>query len=165
MLKEVMLSMAMQEEVTQQSIALACRGSKMTSEILAKLMLKAVKEASKSLPKGGRTTLQKLSKGGELENIPISDENIRSFEPYARKYGISYALQKDATVEPPRWFAFFKAKEQALVTGAFTEFSNDILQQRTMRPSVLETMRELGRSIQQAVTDRVRQKQREGPQL
>lgn len=45
--------------------------------------------------KTGKVTVKQLAKqNGGMTNIEITNKNIRSFERYARKYGINYALKK-----------------------------------------------------------------------
>ena len=58
-----------------------------------------------------------------MVNIEITDKNIKSFERYARKYGINYALKKDKSKEPPVYLVFFKGRDQDALNAAFREFS------------------------------------------
>ena len=59
----------------------------------------------------------------ELSNIEITDKNIKSFEKYARKYEVDYCLKKDCSMEPPRYYVFFGAKDEAGMTAAFKEYT------------------------------------------
>ncbi len=69
----------------------------------------------------GRQTLKKLQESGaELTSITISDDNIRSFEKYARKYHVTYALKKDR--QTGKHFVFFKARDADSLHAAMTEF-------------------------------------------
>jgi hypothetical protein len=50
------------------------------------------KKAQKNQPKQGKVTVKELAKqNAGMVNIEITDKNIKSFERYARKYGINYA--------------------------------------------------------------------------
>lgn len=70
-----------------------------------------------------------------MTNIEITPKNIKSFERYARKYGINYALKKDKTKDPPVYMVFFKGRDQDAITAAFREFSQKEIQ-KANRPSI-----------------------------
>lgn len=79
---------------------------------------------SGSQPKQGKVTVKELAKqNAGMVNIEITDKNIKSFERYARKYGINYALKKDKSKEPPVYLVFFKGRDQDALNAAFREFS------------------------------------------
>ena len=59
----------------------------------------------------------------ELSNIEITDKNIKSFEKYARKYEVDYCLKKDCSMEPPRYYVFFGAKDESSMTAAFKDYT------------------------------------------
>jgi len=52
-----------------------------------------------------------VGQGTGVSNIEISDKNIKSFESVARKYGVDYALKKDASGDTPKWLVFFKGRD------------------------------------------------------
>ena len=55
----------------------------------------------------GKISLKELKrKNKDYSNIEITDQNIKSFEKYARKYEVEYSLKKDKSVNPPRYFVF-----------------------------------------------------------
>ncbi len=108
----------MQEEVTQKTVTFCIRATKITADLLKKVLVaylrhqkqKSVeKKAQKNQPKQGKVTVKELAKqNAGMVNIEITDKNIKSFERYARKYGINYALKKDKSKEPPVYLVFFK---------------------------------------------------------
>ena len=51
------------------------------------------------------------AQGAQLSNIKITDENIKSFDRVARKYGMDYSLKKEVGADPPKYLVFFKAKD------------------------------------------------------
>ena len=130
-------------------------------------MCAALRKIKKSMntPKEGKQSVKQLAKGGSLQSIEIADDNIKAFEPFARKYGIDYALQKDASSSPPRWCVFFKAKDVDALTAAFKAFSAKMLTKTKEKPSVRDSMRKFREVIKNAVRDRVKHKHREGPEL
>ena len=153
-----------QEDVEHKSAVLIIKGTKITAKLLAKAMAAAWRQIKKSRDAPGRKSFKQLAKGGSLENIPITDENIKAFEPIARKYGLRYKLVKDTSEEPAKWLVFFRAKDAAAMTAAFKEFSSKTLKRETERPSVRETMAKFRNIIKNAVIDRTKHKQREGPE-
>ena len=112
----------MQEEVTQKTVTFCIRTTKITADLLKKVLVaylrhqkqKSVeKKAQKNQPKQGKVTVKELAKqNAGMVNIEITDKNIKSFERYARKYGINYALKKDKSKEPPVYLVFFKGRDQ-----------------------------------------------------
>lgn len=151
------------EDVEQKSIALVVKGTKITARLLAKAMAAAWRQMRKSSDTPGRQSFKELAKGGSLQNIEITDGNIKAFEPVARKYGVRYKLVKDASEVPPKWVVFFRAKDADAMTAAFREFANKTLKREKARPSVRETMAKFREVIKNAVIDRTKHKHREGP--
>ena len=106
----------MQEEVTQKTVTFCIRTTKITADLLKKVLAaylrhqkqKSVeKKAQKNQPKQGKVTVKELAKqNAGMVNIEITNKNIKSFERYARKYGINYALKKDKSKEPPVYLVF-----------------------------------------------------------
>ncbi|MCL2858025.1 MAG: PcfB family protein, partial [Oscillospiraceae bacterium] len=75
------------------------------------------------------------------------DDNIKDFDPIARKYGIGYALQVDDSTQPPTWVVLFKCKDVDAMTAAFKEFSKKVLEKEAdKKPSVREAVREHNRT-------------------
>jgi hypothetical protein len=156
-----------QEDIEQRSIALSIRAAKITEQILAKAMLAVLRKMKEGhdAPKEGKQSIKQLSKGGTLSNIEVTEGNIKNFDPIARKYGISYALQKDSASEPPRWMVFFRAKDVDALTAAFKEYSKKAIKKEADRPSVRDTMRDLREKVASLFKDKIRHKHREGPEL
>ena len=156
----------MQEELENKSVALSIKATKLTAKGLATAMRFALRQVRKSRDKPGEMSFKQLSKGGSLSNVEITDDNIKAFDPVARKYGIHYSLQKDKSTDPPRWMVYFRAKEVDSMTAAFKEFSEKILNTTEReKPSVRETMRDFRENIRNAVRDITKHKHRGGPEL
>lgn len=84
----------------------------------------------------------------------ISDQNIKSFEKYAKQYGIDFALKKvDTEIEgKTKFLVFFKAKDQDAIMSAFQEYSLDkIKQAQNPKPSIKETIRQKQKLIQETM--------------
>ena len=104
-------------------------------EIKVKARDKAEKKLEAKKPRGKQTMKQLMNQGVQLTNIPITDDNIKSFERIARKYGIDYSLKKDVSTDPPRFMVFFKAKDVDVMTAAFKEYAGIELKKKE-KPSV-----------------------------
>ena len=120
---------------------LCISGGKISARILKNVLMKYLQEverrekqqAEKSAAKGdpdksisyrGKISMEQLkAEKKELSNIEITDKNIKSFEKYARKYEVDYCLKKDCSMEPPRYYVFFGAKDEACMTAAFKEYT------------------------------------------
>ena len=152
----------MQEDVEQRCVALVIKATKLTGHCLASLMQAALRKIhnAQNAPLDGKQSIKQLSKGSTLQNIEITNENIKSFEPYARKYGIAYSLQKDNSETPPKWLVFFKSKDTAAMTAAFKEFSAATLTKDKTKPSVKDAMVKLKDIVKNAVRDVTRNKTR-----
>ncbi|MEA5003785.1 MAG: PcfB family protein [Christensenella sp.] len=155
----------MQEDIEQKSVVFITKGTKITARLLAKAMGAGLRQIKKKRDAPGKQSMKQLSKGGSLESIPISDNNIKAFDPIARKYGVRYKLFKDDTEQPPKWLVFFRAKDTNAMTSAFKEFTHKMLKRETEKPSVRETMAKFRAAIKQAVIDRTKHQERGGPEL
>ena len=113
---------ALQEEITQKTLALCVEASKMTAQLLQQAIKKV--------------TLRQLMKHNTgVSNIEITDQNIRAFSSTAKKYGLDFALKKDTSGEHTRYLVFFKGRDADVITAAFREFSAKNLS-REKAPSI-----------------------------
>ena len=89
----------MQEEVNEKTISLCIKGGKITAQILKVALIKLLAEMDKKkqqakgeksqCKKTGRQSIKSLQKSGaQITNIVVTDNNIKSFDRVARKYGI-----------------------------------------------------------------------------
>ena len=155
----------MQEDIEQKSVVFITKGTKITARLLAKAMGAGLRQIKKKRDAPGKQSMKQLSQGGSLESIPISDKNIRAFDPIARKYGVRYKLFRDNSERPPKWMVFFRAKDANAMTAAFKEFTHKTLKRESDRPSVRETMAKFREILKNAVIDRTKHKERGGPEL
>ena len=134
----------MQDEVNEKVVALSIKGAKLTAEMLQKAMKEVLSQVKKevdkqAIPHGKQTLRQLMKQNAGVSNIEITDGNIKAFESTAKKYGIDYALKKDATETPPRYLVFFKGRDADVLTAAFKEFSAKKLTQE-QRPSIRKVL-------------------------
>ena len=116
----------MQDEVNEKTIALYIKTGKLTAQTLQKAMKAILSKGKKQLskpPQGKQSVKQLMKQNAGVSNIEITEGNIKAFESTAKKYGIDFALKKDATESPPRYLVFFKGRDADVLTAAFKEFS------------------------------------------
>ena len=157
----------MQDEINEKVVALSIKTGKLSAEVLQKSMkfflAQLKKQADKrQMPHGKQTLKQLMKQNAGVSNIEITKDNIKAFEGTAKKYGIDFALKKDATESPPRYLVFFKGRDADVLTAAFKEFSAKKLTQEK-KPSIrklLSTLKEAaqGRNAERA---KVKNKDRE----
>lgn len=132
----------MQEEVTRKTIAIAIKAAKLDGKLLQAALRKFLQiyRKKRDTPHRGQQTLKQLMRHGTgVSNIEITDANIKAFSQTAKKYGVDFALKKDATESPPRYLVFFKARDADALTAAFKEFSAKKLS-REQKPSIRKAL-------------------------
>lgn len=131
----------MQEEVTEKTIALCIKGGKITAQILKAALLKLLSKMEKKkqqskgeksqCEKSGKQSIKNLQKSGaQITNIVVTDNNIKSFDRVARKYGIDYSLKKVEQDGKTEYMVFFKAKDVDVMTAAFKEYTSETLKKQ-----------------------------------
>ena len=156
----------MQEEVNQKVVSLGIRTGKLTANVLAKAMkmfLDAQKQKSHQYKRGKQSLKQLMEQNAGATNIEVDDSNIKSFDRVARKYHIDYAVKKDKTMDPPKYFVFFKSRDQDAMTMAFKEFiaSNNRKKERVPFKQVLKRFRDLSMNMDKnREREKTRQKNR-----
>ena len=131
----------MQDEVREKSVVFVIRVGKTGGKLTASMLKYAIEQYLKQqrnprAPHGKQSVKSLVKQGVGVQNIEITDKNIRSFQSVARKYGVDYALKKDISSQPPRYLVFFKARDTDALTAAFREFSGKQLK-RSKKPSIL----------------------------
>lgn len=117
----------------------------------------------KKLPHGRQTIKQMMNQGAQLTNIEITDNNIKSFDRVARKYGIDYSLKRDTQTTPPKYLVFFKAKDVDVMTAAFKEYAGVTLdkEKKPQKPSVrIKLQKAVQRKAKHRQRVKVKQKDR-----
>ena len=129
----------MQDEVRDKSVALVIdvgkKGGRLTADLL-KWAIRRYQEQSRN-PKvhhGKQTVKQLVKQGAGVQNIEITDKNIKSFERVARKYGVDFALKKDPA--EGKYYVFFKSKDKDALEAAFSEYAAKTVQRSKDKPSI-----------------------------
>ena len=148
----------MQEEIENKTLSLIINTSKFTERTLATAFAKALKlgwnkakEHYQAKPQGRQSVKQLIGQNQGVSNIEITNSNIKGFERIARKYGVDFAVKKDRSVSPPKYFVFFKARDADALTAAFKEYTAYELKRAAKaqnRPSVLAHLQALKAKVQ-----------------
>lgn len=129
----------MQEEVNEKTISLCIKGGKITAQILKAALIKLLAEMDKKkqqkgkgqCKRTGKQSIKSLQKSGaQITNIVVTDNNIKSFDRVARKYGIDYSLKKVEQDGKTEYMVFFKAKDVDVMTAAFKEYTSETLKKQ-----------------------------------
>ena len=150
----------MQEQNSEKTVALSVKTGKMTAKVLkgaVKAFLNAQKNKKPKVYKGKQSVKHLTRSGESLISIEVTDNNIKSFDKTAGKYGIDYALKKDCTEEPTKYFVFFKANSADVLTMAFKEFSAKELTKSKKTP-IKEKLRNLAEQVKSKNKERSREK-------
>ncbi len=165
----------MQEEVENRTVNLAVTTTKLTARsVLAACMKylrhrglvkekkaaeKAAKAKENAIPHGKQTVKELIGQNQGVSNMDIAKTDLRGFEKVAQKYGVDYAIRKDASQQPPRYIVFFKARDADALTAAFKEYSAAVMKKKD-RPSVLKALKKM-KELVASIPDKVRNKDKE----
>jgi len=138
----------MQDEVRDKSVALVIsvgkKGGRLTEELLKWAIREYRKQASE--PQHGKQSVKELvGQGAGVQNIEITDQNIKSFEKVARKYGVDFALKKVPSEN--KYLVFFKARDADALNAAFAEFTAKTLKKEREKPSLRKQLSQLKQMI------------------
>ena len=132
----------MQDEVNEKTMALCIKGGKISAQLLKAALTKLLSEIEKKKQqskkmggqnrcKRGKQSMKSLQQSGaQLTNIVVTDNNIKSFDRVARKYGIDYSLKKVEQEGKSEYLVFFKAKDVDVMTAAFKEYTSETLKKQ-----------------------------------
>ena len=142
----------MQEEVENRTVTLTISGAKLTGRTLKWAIRQFLNHHSKSqakkaqaaaiTPRGKQSVAELVGQSQGVQNIEISDKNIKDFDRVARKYGVDYAVKKDKTLSPPKYMVFFKARDADALTAAFEEYTRNTARKR-QKPSLIQHLHDI----------------------
>jgi alpha-galactosidase len=140
----------MQEKVTQKTIALVFKSSRLTADVLKKAMKMYLerRKAGQQATHGKMSVKKLVGQGAGAKSIEVTDDNIKAFERVARKYNVDFAVKRDKTTEPPKYLVFFKGKDADVIAQAFKEFVK-VNEKKQQRPSLRQKLKGLQKMIAQ----------------
>ena len=107
----------MQEEVTQKTIVLVFKSSRLTADVLKKAMKMYLerRKVGQQATHGKMSVKKLVGQGMGASSIEVTDNNIKSFERVARKYNVDFAVKRDKTVEPSKYVILSNGSVQKFV--------------------------------------------------
>lgn len=130
---------AMQDEVRDKSVAFVIHAGKDGMKMTSQLLKWAIIQYQKRNAPHGKENLKRLVKQGDtVQNIEITNKNIKSFERCARKYGVRFSLKK--VPEQGKYLVFFRAKDADVLDAAFAEYTAKTLNRDRKRPSLKKSL-------------------------
>ena len=161
----------MQEEVENKTLTLVINGSKFTGRMFKDAIVrymahrkevkhqKRQKRESAVTPHGKQTVKQLVEQGAGVQNIEITDKNIKSFERVARKYGVDFALKKDPA--EGKYLVFFKSRDADALNAAFAEYTAKTMHRSTpKKPSLLARLSHFKEVAKQMDQDRAKNREK-----
>ena len=140
----------MQEEVTNKTIALVFRTTKLTTETLNKAIQMYLEyQKGNTQNNHGKISVKKLvGQNAGVSSIEVTDNNIKQFEKVAKKYSVDFSIKKDKTVDPPKYMVFFKGRDADVISQAFKEFVK-VNEKVKQRESVKQRLQKLVKVVAQ----------------
>ncbi len=153
----------MQEEVRDKSVALVINvgknGGRMTASLLKWAMRRYLEQSrSPHFHHGKQTVRQLVGQGAGVQNIEITEKNIKSFEHIARKYGVDYALKKNP--EKGEYYVFFKARDNDAMQAAFAEYTAMTIKRGKRKPSLLARLNHFKEVVKNQARDTEKHRQK-----
>ena len=155
----------MQEEIEKKSATLMINGTKFSLRTLKSAALKLLAHRQNpSAPgvkhRGKQTVRQLVGQNQGVENTELADRNeAKSFDRYARQYGVDYAIQKGYSQEgKPRYILYFKARDRSAINQAMAAYSVAWARQQKQERSAAEPTLDPTREAPAKKMERIRQK-------
>ena len=158
----------LQEYVEEKSVQFVVQMTKLS----AKLLIKGIKLFSDDLekqiqrkkmqrPTGKQTVKQLIGQNQGVSSIDIGSAGLKDFDRIAKKYGVDYAIVKDKTADPPKFMAFFKARDADALTQVVAEYTAKQMKKKSQeKPSVLKALQKF-KEIAAAIPGREHEKRKE----
>lgn len=151
----------MTQTVQDDVVALVIKATRLTAEKFQEAIEAALRQGlphSQKDAQGKQTLKQLISDGSKLENIEVSDKNIRSFEASARAYGVKFAVKK--IPDQQTYAVFFKGKDIEQVNRAFKHYQKSFGKGKAQeRPSVVKEISTI--NLEQQQKNKQRERSRE----
>jgi len=149
----------LQEQIDREAVAVTVKASKLTAQVLAKVLSavgkKIQKEYQKAQTPHGEQSIKKLMNHNVPTNtIPIEgDKGL--FEKVARKYHVDYAFHQ---TDKNKYLLLFKSGQADSITAAFAEYSKAVIERaKDKKPPVMERFK---RAAERAEREKPKSKER-----
>ena len=138
----------MQEYVEEKTVQLVVQVTKLTSknlikgiEMFSKELEKRLESSKNTRPTGKQSVKELIGQNQGVSSIDIGSAGLKDFDRIAKKYGVDYAIVKDKTADPPKFMAFFKARDADALTQVVAEYTAKQMKRDSQeKPSVLKAL-------------------------
>ena len=158
----------MQEELENKSVTLIINTSKLTARTLATGFMKFLrfswnktKEHHYAKPQGKQSVQELIGQNQGVEKTELADKDeAKTFDKFARKYGVDYAVRKGVSEDgKPRYVLFFKARDRAAIEQAMAAYAADWkMTHKRERPPVEQVLDPLKELVSDRKKERIKQK-------
>ena len=149
----------MQEQTEREAIAITVKASKLTAQVLAKVLMALVRKIQKEHRKAqtpqGKQSVKKLMNHNVATSAIEIDGDKGLFDKAARKWNVDYAFHKTG---PKKYLLLFKAGQTDAITACFTEYSRLVV--KRARDERLPMREQLEQGARQAERERPQHKER-----
>ena len=155
------------EEVSDKTLNLEIKAAKITAKLIIQQIKKLLKEAKKFggmekfvSEKGNEVKLKDLVQKGQLEEIAIREEELKSLKKELNKYGVMFSVMKDKKTK--QYSLFFQAKDVKIMDKSFKKVLADLEKKTERKESIhknLEKFKEMVKNI--IFKDKIKNKQKE----
>lgn len=153
----------MQDEIRDKSVALVIRTGKNGGRLTAELLKWAIRQYQRNTqghPHGKQSVKSLVKQGAGVQSIEITDQNIKSFERCARKYGVDFALKKDPS--QGKYIVFFKARDADALNAAFSEYAAQTLNRQGRKQSLRKQFSHFKEVVKGLVAGREKNREKGG---
>lgn len=110
-------------DTSRKTLDFTTQATRVTADVLKSIFQDFL---SGKMKKSGKKSYGELAKTGNLENIEVTENNIKDFLNTAKKYDIDFALKKDKSTTPATYHIFFETSKSENFQRAFKEYAYGI---------------------------------------
>ncbi|MBR3634691.1 MAG: PcfB family protein [Lachnospiraceae bacterium] len=78
--------------------------------------------------------------GSQVECVDMDDEELKRFRKFARRYGVSYSMEKNKETAPPTYNIFFKATDSTLINKAISDYVVDKIEKGDKENGIVQKL-------------------------
>ena len=155
------------EEVSDKTLNLEIKAAKITAKLIIQQIKKLLKEAKKFggmekfvSEKGNEVKLKDLVQKGQLEEIAIREEELKSLKKELNKYGVKFSVMKDKKTD--QYSLFFQAKDVKIMDKAFKKVLADMEKKTERKESIHKNLEKFKGLVKNTIfKDKIKNKQKE----
>ncbi|MGF3113607.1 PcfB family protein [Facklamia sp. P9177] len=155
------------EEVSNRTISVQVRALKSLARAILRQLKKISKEAKKhgGLEKyikkeGNEIKLKDMAKKGQLEEIPVKDQELKELRKELNKYGVKFSVMRDK--KTGEHTVFFQSRDLKMMELAFNKAVEKSEKKHDRKESINKQINQFKEKIKNTIDkDKVKNKQKE----